>query len=251
MFTDTLQQLTQPGPALERKIESLVRKAAYDFSLMPENGRIGIALSGGKDSLTLLMMLLKLSGRGFPKLDIHAFHVQGIASCGAGLSTKLTKQICENLGVPLHILNSTITKEQLNCYRCSRQRRALIFNAAKDIGIDTIAFGHHKDDEIQTLLMNLLHKAEFATSLPKLKMVDYGITIIRPLIYVDEASIMNWAKQKGFARVTCMCPVGQNSVRKQVKEIIASLTRTFPNCETNLFQAAMKYGSNKAIKEKP
>ncbi|PCI78049.1 tRNA 2-thiocytidine(32) synthetase TtcA [Candidatus Aerophobetes bacterium] len=249
MFNETLSQLTSSCSALERKIESLVRKAVYDFSLLPKDGRIGIALSGGKDSITLLLMLLKLSGRGFGKLDIQAFHVQGVASCGAGLATSALSAICKKLNVPLHILDSQIKEDQLHCYRCSRERRSLIFNAAKAQDIDFIAFGHHKDDQIQTLLLNLLHKAEFATSLPKIRMVDYGITIVRPLLYVDESSIVTWSKQKGFARVTCMCPVGQHSNRRKVQEIIEMLKQTFPNCKTNLFQAAMRYGSNKAIRE--
>lgn len=248
MLKENLAQLTLGSSSLQRKLESLTRKAVYDFSLLPENGKMGIALSGGKDSLTLLLMLLKLSGRGFPSFTIHAFHVQGVASCGAGLHTKNLEAICEHLGVKLHILDSRITQEQLQCYRCSRERRSLIFKAAKEAGVEYIAFGHHKDDQVQTLMMNLLHKAEFSTSLPKLEMVEYGITIVRPLIYIDEASIITWAQQKGFARVTCMCPVGANSQRRQVKLLIEQLEKVFPNTRTNLFQAACNYGSNKAMR---
>ena len=82
------------------------------------------------------------------------------------------------------------------------------------MGATTIAFGHHQDDSAQTLLLNLLHKAEFAGNLPKVPMHDYGITIIRPMIYVDEDSLRTFAKQYGFARITCQCPVGQKSKRK-------------------------------------
>ena len=249
MLQEDLSKLTHSTSAAERKIESLVRKAVYDFSLFPENGKLGIALSGGKDSLTLLLMLVKLSGRGFTKQTIHAFHVQGVASCGAGLHTRGIQAICDHLNVPLHILDSTITEDKLQCYRCSRERRSLIFNAAKKEGVNFIAFGHHKDDQIQTLLLNLLHKAEFATSLPKINMIDYGVTIIRPLVYVDEASIVTLAKQKGFERITCMCPIGVKSNRNRVKVLIDEIEKVFPNTKTNLFQAGLNYGSNKAIRE--
>ncbi len=125
-------------------------------------------------------------------------------------------------------------REKLECYSCSRERRALIFDAAKGFGARTVAFGHHRDDNAQTLLMNLLHKGEFAGMLPKVPMHDYGVTIIRPLIYVSEEEIVEFAKMHGFARIVCQCPVGQNSMRKRTKELIASLEREFPNARENL-----------------
>jgi tRNA(Ile)-lysidine synthase TilS/MesJ len=122
----------------------------------------------------------------------------------------------------------------------------LIFEAAKEVGATTVAFGHHRDDSAQTLLLNLLHKAEFAANLPKVLMRDYGVTIIRPLIYVDEESLRTFAKQYGFARITCQCPVGQNSKRKIVDQILKDLEVHFPHVRGNLARAGLLYGSNKA-----
>ena len=179
----TLPIATPPWTSLGRRLESLCRKALYTFEMLLDVDKVGIALSGGKDSLTLLYLLKALSGRGFQKFSIHAFHVTGEFSCGSSISTNFLQGICEELKIPLILCKSTQKRENLACYSCSRERRRLLFQAAKEQGITTIAFGHHRDDSIQTLLMNLFHKAEFAANLPKIFMYDYGVTIILPLIY--------------------------------------------------------------------
>jgi len=118
---------------------------------------------------------------------------------------------------------------------------------AKDKGIDTIAFGHHRDDSVQTLLMNLLHKAEFAAMLPKVPMQHYGVTIIRPLIFVTEDDIKEFANLYHFSRITCQCPVGQQSMRKKVAGLLSEIEQLFPNAAHNLFQAGMEYSTKKAL----
>ncbi len=208
--------------------------------------RVAIALSGGKDSLGLLFLLHAIRGRGFPLFEIHAIHVGGEFSCGAGIEEGFLRAICRELGVNFITRYSTQKREELECYRCSRERRRLIFEAAKEVGATTIAFGHHRDDSAQTLLLNLFHKAEFAANLPKVPMHDYGITIIRPLIYIDEESLRNFAKHYGFARITCQCPVGQNSKRKVVDQIIRDIEAHFPHVRGNLAKAGLLYGSDKA-----
>ena len=243
----TIPVARPPWTTLGKKLESLCRKALYDFSLVEGVEKLGIALSGGKDSLTLLFLLHAISGRGFLPFSLHAFHVHGEFSCGSSVDKVFLQKICDELKVPLTFLESTQTRENLACYSCSRERRRLLFDAAKKEGIQTIAFGHHRDDSIQTIMMNLLHKAEFAANLSKVPMYDYGVTIIRPLIYVPEESIISFAKLHGFHRVTCQCPVGQDSLRKQTKELIDHLEKTFPNVKENLSQASFTYASDKAL----
>jgi len=238
-----------PFTKLGRKLESMCRKALYDYKLLEGVEKLAIALSGGKDSLTLLFLLHAISGRGFPKIPITAIHIGGEFSCGAGVHTSFLKGICDELDVEFVQSNSTQKRETLSCYRCSRERRSLIFDAAKERGIDTVAFGHHRDDSIQTLLMNLLQKAEFAANLPKLRMVDYQVTIIRPLLLIPERAIKEFAKHQGFARILCQCPVGQNSMRKKTEELLNEMETLFPSARENLAQASIQYGSNKAIRK--
>jgi len=236
-----------PWKGLGKLLESKVRKAIYDFSLLdPDVEKIAIALSGGKDSLSLLFLLNAIRGRGFAPFKIHAIHVDGEFSCGAGISSGWLKNICQELDVEFSICSSTQKREDLECYRCSRERRRLIFDEAKKGGSTIVAFGHHSDDSAQTLLLNLFQKAEFAANLPKVPMRDYGVTIIRPLIYLAEESLREFAKEYGFARITCQCPVGQDSHRKKVDAFIRDVERFFPNARTNLAKAGLLYGSNKA-----
>lgn len=238
-----------PWNSLGKELESLLRKALFDFSLLEQGvEKVAIALSGGKDSLALLFLLHAIRGRGFPPFQLYAIHVNGEFSCGAGVDEGFLGAICRKLEVPFMVRASTQKREGLECYRCSRERRKLIFEAAKEVGATTIAFGHHRDDSAQTLLLNLFHKAEFAANLPKVLMQEYGVTIIRPLIYIHEEQLRTFAKQYGFARITCQCPVGQNSKRKVVDQILKDVERHFPHVRSNLAKAGLMYGSNKANK---
>jgi tRNA 2-thiocytidine biosynthesis protein TtcA len=235
-----------PWTSLGRKLESMTRKAIYEFSLIDSKEPIAVALSGGKDSLCLLFMLHAIRGRGCPNFNLIAIHVDGEYTCGAGVDKFYLKSICDKLEIPLIIETSKQTLEKLECYSCSRERRKLIFDAAKKMGCHKVAFGHHRDDSNQTLIMNLLHKGEFAANLPLVYMKDYDVTIIRPLIYIEEKSIIEFAKLYDFLKITCQCPVGQNSLRKESKRLIEILEKSYPNASSNLFQASQKYGSSKA-----
>lgn len=247
MLTLELPLALPPWTKLGKKLESLCRKALYEFEMLGEETSIAIALSGGKDSLTLLFLLHAISGRGFKPFKITAIHIEGSFSCGASLGENFLQKICDKLEVPLIKKTLMQDSQELECYSCSRSRRKAIFEAAKENGISTIAFGHHRDDSNATLLMNLLHKAEFAANLPKITLYDYGITIIRPLIFASEKEILHFAQNYGFKRMTCQCPVGQNSLRKKAQDLIDELEAIFPNTKENLHRAGLLYGSKKAL----
>ncbi len=235
-----------PWSGLGKRLESTLRKALYDFEMLEGVNDLAVALSGGKDSLTMLFLLKAVSGRGFPPFNLHAIHVDGAFSCGAGLGIDYLKNLCDAMDVNYIRKESFRKLEELECYSCSRERRTLLFEGAKEAGAKTIAFGHTLDDNAETTMMNLLHKGEFAGMLPKLKMVEYGVTIIRPLIYVDERSIVEFAKQQGFLRAMCRCPVGQKSKRREMDQWIAELTERYPNAKENIARASLLYGSKKA-----
>ncbi len=237
-----------PWNGLGRKLESLMRRALLEFEMVHEAKKVAVALSGGKDSIALLAMLKAVSGRGFPPFELMAIHISGEASCGAGVGSGFLQSMCDGLGVPLIQRSSKHTLEGLECYSCSRERRSLIFQAAKEHDCTIIAFGHHEDDNAQTVLMNLFHKGEFAPLLPKISMVDYGITIIRPFIYVEERMLIEFAKLQGFHRITCQCPVGQVSKRKKTKELLEEIQEHFPHARHNIAEAALTHGSRKALR---
>jgi len=238
-----------PWSRLGKKLESAVRKALFDFKLVEGVSKLGVALSGGKDSLTLLFLLKAISGRGFPPFELYAFHVSGAFSCGAGVNTNYLQALCNQLEVQFVSRETHQKLDTLECYSCSRERRRLLFDLAKSVGVNTIAFGHHRDDSAQTLLMNLLHKGEFAANLPKIHMHDYGVTITRPLIYVSENDIRTFAEQHGFKRIMCRCPVGQNSMRRKVDELLKEIEELYPEARENLARAGLLYGSDKALRK--
>lgn len=241
-----------PAPlssGLSKRLESAFRKALYDYEMLKGITSLSVALSGGKDSLALLFLLKAISGKGFPDLQIHAIHVGGEFSCGAGVNEEYLRNVCKNLGVEFHMTMSTQKLETLECYSCSRERRKKIFEIAKNVGASTVAFGHHRDDHAETVLMNLLQKGEFAGNLPKIELVDYGVTLIRPLIYISENQIIEFAKQQGFLRTMCKCPVGQKSMRFQVDQLIHEMEKLYPNARENIARAGLIYGSEKAARK--
>ncbi len=229
-----------------KRLESTVRKALHDYQMLEGVKNLAIALSGGKDSLSMLFLLHAISGRGFPDFNIHAIHVHGAYSCGAGVNVSDLQAICDALEINLITKKTEQNRENLACYSCSRARRALLFEAAKSVGATTIAFGHHRDDSAETLLMNLFHKAEFAGLLPKIKMKVFGVTIIRPLIYVSEKELRCFAEANNFARVVCRCPVGQRSYRKKVDDLLEEIEVLYPHARNNIAKAGLVYGSDKA-----
>lgn len=241
--------ISPPWTGIGKKIESGIRKALYDFKQLEGLDALAIALSGGKDSLTLLYMLKAIIGRGFPEIPLHAIHVSGAFTCGAGVNARYLEKICESLDVNFIVRETKQQLDTLECYSCSRKRRSLLFEAANEVGAGAVAFGHHRDDNAQTILMNLLNKGEFAGNLPKLYMHDYGIAILRPMIYISEQEIKTFAKQNNFLRITCQCPVGQNSMRRQVDLLLDELTQLYPNARENIARAGLLYGSDKATRK--
>ncbi len=239
-----------PWTPLGRRLESVMRKALHEFDMLSGITRIAVALSGGKDSLSLLFLLKAISGHGFPNLEIHAIHVGGTFTCGAGVHIPYLQEVCNQLDINFIVRESHQELETLECYSCSRERRRLLFQAAREVNVDTIAFGHHRDDNAQTVLMNLFHKGSFEGIQPKITMHAYGVTILRPLIYATEADIRKFAEQQGFARIMCRCPVGQNSMRKQVDELLEKIENMYPHARSNVANAGLRLGTRKAL-DKP
>lgn len=234
-----------PWNGVGKKLEGAVRKALHTFKLVDGVSRLAVAVSGGKDSMTLLHLLHAISGKGFPPFELVCLHVEAEQGCGADVGKAYLTRVCQDLRIPL--LTSRMSAPASNCYVCSRKRRTLLFEMAREAQCTTIAFGHHRDDNIQTLLMNLCHKGEFAGMLPKIGMVKYGVTIIRPLIFVTEPQIKIFAQKHGFLRLVCQCPVGKNSSRKRIDLIVDSLEALYPHTRANLAHAALEYGSKKAL----
>ncbi len=240
-------KISHPFTGVGKRIESMVRKAIYDFSMLKDVKSLAIALSGGKDSLCLLYMLKVILTNCYKDIELSAIHIDGDFSCGASVEKKFLQSICDDLDVKIYFKEQKNSLKNLNCYSCARERRKLIFDIAKKHGIESIAFGHHREDNIETLLLNLFHIGDFEAMLPKIKFQKFDVTIIRPLIYVKESQSLSFAKQNSILKTFCKCPIGQNSKRKDVKKIIDQIEMKFPNIKSNLSKASFLYGSKKAL----
>ncbi|MBU1091157.1 MAG: tRNA 2-thiocytidine(32) synthetase TtcA [Candidatus Omnitrophica bacterium] len=222
----------------ELSISKLVGRAIMDYKMLRDRDKICVAVSGGKDSLALLQILNKRRSFVPIKYDILALHIDfGYPRSYAKKLERIFKQI----GVKYRIKRAGVLKKtkpkDINCFWCSWNRRREIFQAANRYKCTKVALGHHKDDIIQTILMNLFFHGEIAAMSPKQELFGGKIKIIRPFAYVEESMIRRFAKEEGLPHVTCNCPNALTSKRRKVANIIKDLQRSCPEIRTNIFKS--------------
>ena len=227
-----------------QKILSHMRKAIEEYSMIEENDKIAICLSGGKDSITML--------HAFKNLQIfYPKHFDIIAvSINPGFEffdTNLLQKICDDIDVPLFIENShaqeivfDIRKEKNPCSLCANLRRGIINSIAIREGCNKIALGHNQDDVLQTFLLNLFYTGSIGTFAPKSYMDRSKITLIRPLVYTPEKDIKRYIKKNGIEVIPKVCPMDGVSKREDMKQLIFSLTKDIPMVRANLFGAIQR-----------
>lgn len=210
--------------------------------MIEEEDRILVCVSGGKDSLILLRDFTERR-KSFPKqFYFEAVHVISDLS-EKNHKDELEKLFCE-LEVPYNFIEIQTTKRiapgrSLNCYWCAKQRRLEIFKLAEERNFNKIALGHHKDDVIETYLLNIIFKAETASMLPVMKYKKYPMTIIRPLYYLEEKDIVDLSQEIDFKNLAQECSLKDVSKRKTVKEFIEKLASENPHVRKNIFKATM------------
>lgn len=225
-----------------RLLLSSIRQADNDFSLIEEGDHIAIGLSGGKDSLCLVRLLSVY--RYFSKknfLIMPVFLDLGFEWNREKLGP--LKEFCSSLGSPLHIEDSIFvydvlkahTKEgkHLPCSICSKMKKAAINAFAKREGCNKVAFAHHSDDALETLLMNAIHGGRIATFEPKMHLERADITFIRPLIYAKEKDIIALANKEKMPITDTCCPANKKTDREEMKKLLSSLYKKYPESEDN------------------
>ena len=225
----------------ENEIRSLLGKAIHRYGLIQEGDRILVGVSGGKDSLTLLTLLSERAKRVPIHYDLVAVHVDlGFESSG----TDMLIEFFEAKKIAYHIEPTRIAElangpdnRENPCFLCSWERRKRVFSLAQRFGCNKVAFGHHKDDIIETLLLNIFYSAEISTMLPIQPLFDGKITLIRPLALLEERKIERFAKEMGLPYFPCGCPASGRSKRKKVKEMIGALERENGRVKGNIFRA--------------
>lgn len=224
---------------LQSRLVKRFHKACADFSLIEDGDHILIGLSGGKDSLALVELLGKRAQIYVPKFRVTAVHVRVRERAYISDITYL-QSFCDEFRVPLIIRDTEIGEERDSkdpCFLCSWYRRKALFDVAQELGCNKIAFGHHKDDIVETLLMNLIFEGKFSTIYPKLQMNKMPLQLIRPLCLIEEKDLKRYAELRGYEKQKSICPFDKNSSRADVKELVSGLERLNPNVRDSLWGA--------------
>ena len=227
------------------KISSLIDKACFDYSLIENGDKILIGASGGKDSTALIEYFSQRSKRPDCNFEYKALFIK---SDFAPEFPKGIINLFNDWNVPFETINVNITErvkdgQKMSCYWCSTQRRTELLNYAIKNGYNKIALGHHMDDMLETLLMNMLNKGELSTMPPKLKYDNFPVTIIRPLCYISENRLIEHAEKNGSSGFTCTCNYQDNSTRKKARKLLEQLT------EGNLSKKEKLFASLKNVQK--
>jgi tRNA 2-thiocytidine biosynthesis protein TtcA len=225
----------------EKEIRSLMGKAIHRYGLIQEGDRILVGVSGGKDSLSLLHLLHERSKRVPVHYELLPVHIDlGFDSSRAGI----LKTFFEGNGFPYHMeftdigvrANSAENREN-PCFLCSWERRKNLFRLAHRFKCNKIALGHHQDDIIETLLLNIFYSAEISTMLPLQTLFKGKITLIRPFALLEEKKIERFAREAGLPFGPSGCPSSGKTKRKVVKELIDMLSKKDRRVKGNIFRA--------------
>lgn len=224
-----------------QQVFSYVRKAVDDYDMIQENDKIAIGISGGKDSLTLLYALHGLQ-RFYPKhFSIHAVTVDlGFQN----LNLDEIKALCRSLEVEYHIVETDIAKiifedrkETNPCSLCAKMRKGALNDAVKAIGCNKVAYAHHKDDVVETMVMSLIFEGRFHTFSPVTYLDRTGLTVIRPLLYMNEADVIGFINKYQVPVVKSPCPADGNTKREYIKELLKHLNQENPGVKERMFTA--------------
>jgi tRNA 2-thiocytidine biosynthesis protein TtcA len=222
----------------EYYLSKKVGKAIMDYQMLSEGDRILVAVSGGKDSLTLLKILRDRLIFSPVKYELISAHIDTgkdpvfLQSLKDYFERNNYSYVIEKIGI---FENSTDSK--IDCFWCSWNRRKALFQLADKFNCNKIALGHHLDDIVETILLNLFFNAEISSMSPKQTLFNEKLTIIRPLAYVEEKEIVSFANEQDFPLPNSHCSIFLNSKRSYIRKLLKEWERDFPDIKKNIFRA--------------
>ncbi len=228
---------------LSKRLHRQVGQAIADFRMIEAGDKVMVCLSGGKDSYALLDILLSLRQRAPVPFDIVAVNLD---QKQPGFPEHVLPDYLRALGIPFHIENQDtysivkrlVPEGQTMCSLCSRLRRGILYRVASELGATKIALGHHRDDMVVTLLMNMFFGGRMKGMPPKLVSDDGRHVVIRPLAYVAETDLERWAVHRQFPIIPCsLCGSQENLQRVQVKKMLREWEKQYPGRSDNMFHA--------------
>ena len=224
-----------------QRLMGLVRRCVEDYDMISPGDKIAVGVSGGKDSLVLLQLLSGL--RQYMDFSLEAVTID----MGLGMDYDRIEKWCAELGVPYTIVKTQIApiifdhrKEKNPCSMCAKMRRGALNQAILDRGIRKIALGHHYDDAVETFFMNLLFEGRIGCFQPVTDLDRTGVIQIRPMLYIHEKTVDNFANRMGLPIVENRCPVDKTTKREETKQLIYDLSKTYPDLKERIFGAMQR-----------
>ena len=226
-----------------QQLLSYTRKAVDEYQMIEDGDHIAVGISGGKDSLTLLYALHGLK-RFYPKkFELSAITVNlGYEK----FDVAPLRALCEELGVPYKVVDTDIAhilfeerKESNPCSLCAKMRKGALNDAVKEMGCNKVAYAHHKDDIIETMLLSLLFEGRFHSFSPKTYLDRMDLTVIRPMMYLPEADVIGFMNKYEVPTVKNPCPVDGHTKREYAKNLVRQINLENPGAKQRMFHAIL------------
>ena len=223
-----------------QQLLSYTRKAIDDYSMIDENDKIAVGISGGKDSLSLLYALHGLQ-RFYPK----QFTLEAITvDLGLGMDLTPIKELCANLNVSYTIVPTEIShiifeerKEKNPCSLCAKMRKGAFNEKAKELGCNKVAYAHHKDDVVETMLLSMIFEGRFYSFSPKTYLNRMDVTVIRPMLYVPEMDVIGFKNKYQLPVVKNLCSADGFTKREYAKTLLKEINEAHPGAKDRMFSA--------------
>ncbi len=226
-----------------QKLIGLVRRCVEDYHMIEAGDRIGVGVSGGKDSLALLVFLAELKKYNHKPFDLEAVTID----MGLGMDYSAIASLCDRLQVPFHLVKTEIgsiifehRKEKNPCSMCAKMRRGALNQALLENGLNKLALGHHYDDAVETFMMSLLFEGRISCFQPVTDLDRTGIVQIRPMLYIHERTIDSFVTRQELPVLTNRCPVDKYTKREEIKKLVYDLSATYPDLKERIFGAMQR-----------